>query len=162
MKRQLQNSNPVELSWNNDIAVKLSQDIQSHDVFDFILDECKRADKLIIGSFAMNEAYVRRIIRNRERISSLEVFLDLTVADRSPSNTIYISENVDALYLTSNHSKFIYCRGEKQMLAVMSNNATNNHRFELQVFIREKGLIADFLQQYEIMKAESLRYGADQ
>lgn len=162
MKKRLQNLNPVELSWNNDIAVKLSQDVQSHDVFDYILDECERADKMIIGSFAMNEAYVRRIIRNRERISSIEVFLDLTVADRSPSNTIYVSENVDALYLTNNHSKFIYCSGECEMLAVMSNNATNNHRFEFQVFIQDPDVISNFLQQYELMKAESLRYGANE
>ena len=148
----------MELSWNNDIAVRLSQDVQSHDVFDYILDACERADKMIIGSFAMNEAYVRRIIRNRERISSIEVFLDLTVADRSPSNTIYVSENVDVLYLVNNHSKFIYCRGEKEMLAVMSNNATNNHRFEFQVVIRDVEIIADFLRQYELMKAESLYY----
>lgn len=152
----------MELSWNNDIAVKLSQDVQSHDVFDFILDECERADKMIIGSFAMNEAYVRRIIRNRERISSIEVFLDLTVADRSPGNTIYVSENVDALYLTNNHSKFIYCRGKKEMLAVMSNNATNNHRYEFQVIIRDQETISNFLQQYEQMKTQSLRYGAEQ
>lgn len=152
----------MELSWNNDIAVKLSQDVQSHNVFDYILDECERADKLIIGSFAMNEAYVRRIIRNRERISSIEVFLDFTVADRSPSNTIYVSENVDALYLTNNHSKFIYCRGKFEMLALMSNNATNNHRFEFQVIIRDKFVIDDFLQQYETMKAESFRYGIEQ
>lgn len=148
----------MELSWNNDTAVKLSQDVQSHDMFDFILDECERADKMIIGSFAMNEAYVRRIIRNRERISSIEVFLDLTVADRSPSSTIYISENVDALYLVNNHSKFIYCHGVKEMLAVMSNNATNNHRFEIQVIIQDKQVIGDFLEQYEQMKTESLRY----
>lgn len=149
----------MELSWNNDIAIKLSRDVQSHEVFDYILDECERADKLIIGSFAMNEAYVRRIIRNRERISLIEVFLDLTVADRSPGNTIYVSENIDALYLTTNHSKFIYCKGHKEMLAVMSNNATNNHRFEVQVFIRDSRAIAEFLLQYEQMKAESLFYG---
>ena len=152
----------MELSWNNDIAVKLSQDVQSHDVFDFILDKCERADKMIIGSFAMNEAYVRRLIKNRQRISSVEVFLDLTVADRSPANTIYISENVDALYLTNNHSKFIYCRGKVEMLAVMSNNATNNHRYEFQVIIRDRLAIADFLQQYEQMKSESLHYGTEQ
>lgn len=150
----------MELSWNNDIAIKLSRDVQSHEVFDYILDECERADKMIIGSFAMNEAYVRRIIRNRERISSIEVFLDLTVADRSPANTIYVSENIDALYLTTNHSKFIYCKGKKEMLAVMSNNATNNHRFEVQVLIRDRRAIAEFLLQYEQMKAESLRYGS--
>jgi hypothetical protein len=151
----------VELSWNNDIAVKLSQDVQSHDVFDYILDECKRADKMIIGSFAMNEAYVRRIIRNRERIAFIEVFLDLTVADRSPANSIYVSENVDALYLVNNHSKFIYCSGEKEMLAVMSNNATNNHRFEFQVFTTNQGAIAGFLDYYEKMKTESLLYESD-
>lgn len=150
----------MELSWNNDTAIKLSRDIQSHDVFDYILEECERADKMIIGSFAMNEAYVRRIIRNRSRISYIEVFLDYTVADRSPANTIYVNENIDALYLIENHSKFIYCKGEKEMLAVMSNNATNNHRFEFQVLLTDSNTIDDFLKQYEIMKNESLRYGA--
>jgi hypothetical protein len=127
-------------------------------VFDILLEKCKRADKMIIGSFAMNEAYVRRIIRNRERISSIEVFLDFTVASRNPANTIYVSANVDGLFLTNNHAKFIYCKGEKEILAVMSNNATNNHRFEFQVFIQDPEAIAEFLLQYEKLKAESLKY----
>lgn len=152
----------MELSWNNDIAIKLSREVQSHNVFDYILDECQRADKMIIGSFAMNEAYVRRIIRNRERISSIEVFLDLTVADRSPANTIYISENVDTLFLIQNHSKFIYCKGKKEMLAVMSNNATNNHRYEVQVLTTNKHAIEGFLDYYETMKTESIRYGTSE
>lgn len=152
----------MELSWANDIALKLSQEVQSHDVFDYLLNECGRAEKIIIGSFAMNDAYIRKIIRKRDKIEDIEVFLDLTVADRSPANTIYVSQNVDALYLTNNHSKFIYCKGGgKEFLSVMSNNATNNHRFEFQVFIRERETIFNFLQQYEVMKNESLLYDSD-
>ncbi len=136
----------------------MSQEVQSHDVFDYLVEECKGADKMIIGSFAMNEAYVRRIIKNRDRIGTIEVFLDFTVADRNPANTIYTALNVDGLFLTNNHAKFIYCKGEKELLAVMSNNATNNHRFEVQVIIRDRDVIGNFLLQYETMKTESLRY----
>lgn len=146
------------VSWNNDIGIRLSRDVQSHDVFDYILEQCGRADKLIIGSFAMNEAYVRRIIRNRKRIAHIEVFLDLTVADRSPGNTIYVASNVDELYLVNNHSKFIYGKGQTEILAAMSNNATNNHRFEIQVLTKNKDAIRSFLEQYEQMKQDSLRY----
>lgn len=151
----------MELSWNNDIALKLSHEVQSHDVFDYLIEQCGDIDKMIIGSFAMNDAYIRRIIRSREKVKEIEVFLDLTIADRHTSNSIYISQNVDALYLTNNHSKFIYCKGDQEILALMSNNATNNYRYEFQVFIRDRGTIVDFLQQYEVMKKESLLYEFD-
>lgn len=148
----------MELSWHNDMALLLSNNIQSHHVFDYILKQCVRADNMIIGSFAMNEAFLRRIIKKRYLIKNIEVFLDLTVAGRSPGNTILIANNVDSLYLINNHSKFIYCRGQKEILAVLSNNATNNNRYEIQVFTSNRIIITDFLNSYNKMKKESIHY----
>ena len=149
----------TKLTWVNGLAPFLSKQVQSHDVFDFLLDECGRADKMIISSFAITEAYVRRIIRNRHRIDHLTLFLDFTIASRSPRLTMYTAHNVDELYLTNNHSKTIYLAcGERQLLAVMSNNATNNHRYESGLVVSSGEVISHFMEQYSQMKNDSVRW----
>ncbi|WP_372772118.1 hypothetical protein [Mangrovibacterium sp.] len=133
----------------------LTDDVQSHQVFDFLLQKVKRADKLIIGSFAVTEAYVRRIIRNRHRVDHVELILDFTIASRNPRIMLFAETNADALYLTNNHSKFIYVRGpEKSYVAIMSNNATNNHRFESGVILSDPAFISDFLLGIDKMKQQ--------
>jgi len=139
----------------NDSYWYLTDDVQSHQVFDFLLRKVKRADKLIIGSFAVTEAYVRRIIRNRNRIDHVELILDFTIASRNPRIMLFAEMNVDELYLTNNHSKFIYVRGSgREYVAIMSNNATNNHRFESGVILSDPVFIADFIQGIEKMKQQ--------
>jgi hypothetical protein len=148
-----------KLTWVNGLAPFLSKQIQSHDVFDFLLDECGRADKMDISSFAITESYVRRIIRNRDRIGHLTLFLDFTIASRSPRMTMYAAKNVDELYLTNNHSKTIYITGQgREYLAVMSNNATNNHRYESGLVCSSPEVICHFLEQYRQMKNDSVKW----
>lgn len=149
-----------KLRWlNNGTAPFLSKEIQSHDVFDFMLNELKRADTVVISSFAITEAYVRRLINNRRRIGSITLFLDVTIGTRNPRLTAYASMNVDELYLLNNHSKTIYMSGSgKSLLAVMSNNATNNHRYESGIVFSDLEIIVQFVEQYETMKAESYDY----
>ena len=143
---------------SNGVSWYLTDQVQSHDVFDFLLKKVKRADKMIIGSFAITEAYVRRIIRNRNRIGEVELLLDFTIASRNPRIMLFAENNVDELYLTNNHSKFIYVNGSgQQYVAIMSNNATNNHRFESGVILSDPEFIADFLDGIEKMKNECLK-----
>lgn len=149
----------TKLTWVNGFAPFLSKQIQSHDVFDFLLEECGRADTMVISSFAITEAYVRRIVRNRHSIGHLELFLDFTIATRQPRMTMYAAHNVDALWLTNNHSKTIFIEGNgKRFFAVMSNNATNNHRYESGLVFSEKNVIDNFLQQYSQMRLDSVRW----
>jgi hypothetical protein len=137
----------------NGFGLYLNQQVQSHTVFDWILEKVVRADKMIIGSFAITEAYVRRIIRNRERITDITLFLDFTIASRNPRVTHYAAHNVDRLFLMNNHSKFIYATGTGQeYLAIMSNNATNNHRYESGIILSDSVFIAEFLKQIEVMQ----------
>ena len=148
-----------KLIWVNGLVPFLSKQIQSHDVFDFLLDECKRADKMVISSFAITESYVRRIIRSRHRIDHLTLFLDFTIASRNPRMTMYAAKNVDELYLTNNHSKIIYAKADdKQYLAVMSNNATNNHRYESGLICSSNEVIEPFLAQLTEMKNDSVKW----
>ena len=149
----------TKLTWVNGLAPFLSKHIQSHDVFDFVLDECKRADRMVISSFAITEAYVRRIIRNRHRIDHLTLYLDFTIASRNPRMTMYAAKNVDELYLTNNHSKTIYISGNgKEYLAVMSNNATNNHRYESGLVCSSREVIDHFQEQFNQMKNDSVKW----
>ena len=146
-------------TWVNGLAPFLSKQIQSHDVFDFLLNECGGADKMIISSFAITEAYVRRIIRNRHRIGHLTLYLDFTIASRNPRMTMYTAKNVDELYLTNNHSKTIYISGNgKEYMAVMSNNATNNHRYESGLVCSSREVIDYFQEQLKQMKNDSVKW----
>ena len=149
----------TKLNWVNGIAPFLSNQIQFQDVFDFMLDDCGRADKMVISSFAISEALVRRIIRNRHRIDHLTLYLDFTIASRNPRMTMFAAKNVDELYLTNNHSKTIYTSGNgKEYLAVISNNATNNHRYECGLVIRSREVISYFREQYNQMKNDSVKW----
>ena len=137
----------------------MSQQVQSHDVFDYLLEKCGRADTMVVGSFAITEAYVRRIIRNRNRIGEITLFLDFTIASRNPRITLYAARNVDRLYLANNHSKFIHVAGSGAgYLAVMSNNATNNHRYESGIILSDPVFIAEFMQQFETVKTGCVLY----
>ena len=149
-----------QISWaNNNVAFFLSKNVASHHIFDFIIDEMKRADNMIISSFAITDQYVRRLIRNQERISRITLFLDFTIASRNARVTQFAALNVAELFLTNNHSKTIYEKNANtEMLAVMSNNATNNLRYESGIIFRDHDLIPQFLTQYETMQSDSVQW----
>jgi len=115
---------------------------------------------MIVSSFAITEAYVRRIIRNRHRINDITLFLDFTIASRNPKISLYAANNVDRLFLTNNHSKFIYiCRSGMEYLSIMSNNATNNHRYESGIILSDSVFIAEFLEQIKAMENDCVLFG---
>jgi len=146
--------NPNQIIWSDpQTAFFLSNQVASHHVFDFIINEMKRADELIISSFAITDFYVRRLIRNSGRISRITLFLDFTIASRNARVTQFAASNVTELFLTNNHSKTIYAKNaDTEMLAVISNNATNNLRYESGIIFKNHPIISQFLQQYEFMK----------
>jgi len=156
-----QNSTGLEFITEYDgFAMYLNKQVQSHNVFDYLLEKMGKADRMIISSFAITEAYVRRIIRNRDRIGHLTLILDFTIASRNPRLSLYTAKNVDELYLVNNHSKVIFIEtGNRKMVAVMSNNATNNHRFESGIIISDPERAARFGEEFEKVIAESARYG---
>lgn len=145
-------------------ALYLNQQIQFHHVFDRLLDRIERADKMIVSSFAVTEAIIRRIIKNRYRIGEISLFLDFTVASRNMPVTCFAEANVDALYLLNNHSKTIWVQSAtgEQCLAVISNNATNNHRFECGFITGDPDLIDIYLTEIEQMKLESVPFNGRQ
>lgn len=149
-----------QISWaNNQVGFYLSPVVQSHHVFDLMLHEIERADETIMSSFAITESYVRRIIRNRKHLGKVILFLDFTVASRNPVNTNFAALNVDELLLTKNHSKTIYMRSKSaEMLAIMSNNATNNQRFESGVIFKDHPAIRLYLDQVQIMKDAAVQW----
>jgi hypothetical protein len=142
-------------------GIYLNNSIQAHHIFDFMMSEMLMVDQLVISSFAITEAWVRRLIRNREKIRNVVLFLDFTVASRKPRNTDYTAQNVNELWLTTNHSKTIYMKNETaEILALMSNNATNNKRFESGVVFRNHPAIKIYLEELENMKLNSVQWNA--
>lgn len=138
----------------------LNQQVQSHTVFDYLIEKMGSVDSMVISSFAITEAYIRRIIRNRAKIKHITLILDFTIASRNPRITLFAAKNVDELFLVNNHSKIIYVEGHgEKMAAVMSNNATNNHRFESGIIIQETEKAAVIGEAFETVKKQSVRYG---
>jgi len=141
-------------------ALYINKQVQSHNVFDYMLDRAGVAELMILSSFAITEAYVRRIIKNRHRIQNIELILDFTIASRNPRITLFADRNVDALYLVNNHSKIIYVEsGGECMAAVMSNNATNNHRYESGIIITDSQRASIIGEAFKQVKQECVRYG---
>lgn len=112
---------------------------------------------MIISSFAITDKQVRRLIRSSHQVDSITLFLDFTIASRNARVTQFAATNVDELYLTNNHSKTIFASNPgNSILAVMSNNATNNQRYESGFIFRNHDLIRDYVEHYEKMKADSV------
>jgi len=132
-----------QIYWSNDqTAFYLSQVVQSHHVFDLMLNTIERADELIVSSFAITETFIRRLVYARNRIKQITLILDFTIASRNPAMICFAAEHADRLLLTNNHSKTIYLRDSRlEMLAVMSNNATNNQRFESGIILKNHPVI---------------------
>jgi ABC-type uncharacterized transport system permease subunit len=145
------------ITWiDSSIGIYLDNKIQAHHIFDLMISELQTADELVISSFAITEAWVRRLIRNKEKLNHIILVLDFTVASRKARNTDFAAQNVNELYLTKQHSKTIYMRsGNRQLLALISNNATNNQRFESGVVFRDHPAINVYLQKLETVKKES-------
>jgi len=145
---------------NGGFSMFLNQHVQSHHVFDYMLDRMKGADSMTISSFAITEAYVRRIIRNRWRIGRIDLVLDFTIASRNRTVLLYAAHNVDGIYLVNNHSKIILVEKDaRRLVAVMSNNATNNHRYESGVIFDDPEATASFAVEIEKMKKDAKMYG---
>lgn len=138
----------------------LSKHVQSHNVFDYLIEKMGTVDRMIVSSFAVTEAYIRRIIRNRNRVKHITLILDFTIASRNPRISLFAEKNVDELYLVNNHSKIIYVEsGNRRMAAIMSNNATNNHRFEAGIIILDSTKAAVVGEAFNLVIKESVRYG---
>ena len=142
-----------------DTLVYVSNRINSHDIFDYLIDKCEGADRLFVSSFAISETYIRRFIKNRYRINHRTLLLDFTVGTRQSRNTYFASKNVDELYLTNNHSKIILI--ENKAVAIMSNNATDNSRFESGLVSFNTELISEYSNLVELMKNSSKLYDRD-
>lgn len=149
-----------DIHWiSEQVGIYLSNNIQAHHIFDYMYNELSADAKLILSSFAITEPWVRRLIRSRDRISHITLFLDFTVASRKPRNTDYVARNVDQLYLTNNHSKTIFMDdGRTRILSLMSNNATNNKRYESGVLFKNNPCIDLYLQDIEKMKLECVQW----
>ena len=151
-------SKQTQISWVNDsLAFYLSPEVQSHHVFDNMLEHIERADEIIISSFAINDQWVRRLIRNRHLISHISLILDFTFASRNPAIATFAASNTEVLYLTANHSKTIFMRrANDRLLAVMSNNATSNQRYESGVILRNLPAIDVYLERMNHLKENAV------
>ena len=120
-----------KINWLNGEFAPFLDKVQSRHVFDFCLKYVERADECIISSFAINEGFIRRLLKHRDLCGELTVIWDVNMAQSNAANLLFLSKQTDALYLTSNHSKVIYmANAEKQCVAVSSVNTTGNYRYE--------------------------------
>lgn len=141
---------------SDDTFIYVNNQLNSHDIFDYLIDKCEGADRLFVSSFAITDTYIRRFIKNRYRIKHITLLLDFTVATRQSRNTYFASKNVDELHLTNNHSKIILI--EDKAVAIMSNNATDNSRFECGFVSFNSEMISKYTELIKTMLNETILY----
>jgi len=136
-----------KINWLNNEFAPFLEKVQSHHIFDFCLAYVERADECILSSFAINEGFVRRLIKNRGLLGNLSVIWDSNMAAQNIGKLLFTAKNTNALYLANNHSKVLYMANKnKQCVAVSSVNTTGNYRYE-GGFITINPELVDFYKQ---------------
>jgi hypothetical protein len=124
-----------------------------------LLRNVERADKLTICSFAMAEAFARKLLRERSKIANLTLLLDFTVAKRHRNNLLFLENVADEIYLCNTHAKLVLLESDGfSGVAVMSANATMNLRYECGCISYEKHLIDCIINDLEEMKKNAIRH----
>ncbi len=145
-----------KIEWLCDGFAPFLDKVQSHHVFDFCLNYVERADETIISSFAINEGFVRRLIKNRVRLGNLTVIWDSNMAVQNIGKLLFAAKNTDALLLANNHSKVIYmANSQKQCVAVSSVNTTGNYRYEGGLVTSDAALVGFYKHKLDNIKATS-------
>jgi hypothetical protein len=123
-----------------------------------MLNMAERADELTVCSFAMAEGVMRRLIKERRRISKITVILDFTVATRNRTSMLFIAKNVDELWLCNSHAKLILVENEKfRAVCALSANSTMNYRYECGIITDNKDIVNEAKKSLEIMKKDGKR-----
>lgn len=147
-----------KIQWQCDGFAPFLDKVQSHHVFNFCLDYVKRADTTVISSFAINEAFVRRLIKNRDKLGHLTVIWDTTMATRNIKTLLFLARNVDAVHLVANHSKMIWMQGQNECVAVSSVNTTGNYRNEGGLITNHQVLVNFYQEHLNKIIEDSLQW----
>ncbi len=145
-----------KIAWLDDEFAPFLDKVQSHHVFDFCLANVEYADETIISSFAINEAFVRRLVKHRNKLGFLSIIWDTTMATRNPKTLLFLANNADAVYLLPNHSKMISMRNATaHVISCSSVNTTGNYRYEGGIITTNKKLTNYYYKELQ----EALRNG---
>jgi hypothetical protein len=124
-----------------------------------LLGKVDRADKLIICSFAIAEAFARKLLRERSKIAHLTLILDFTIAKRHRSNLLFLEQVADQIYLCNTHAKLVLLESKDLSgVAVMSANATMNLRYECGFISTDKNHINAIKNDLEDIIQNAIRH----
>ena len=128
-------------------------------IVDTLLANVQRADKLTICSFAMADAFARKLLRQRSKFANLTLVLDFTIAQRHRANLLFLEQVADEIYLCNTHAKLVLLESEDiSGVAVMSANATMNLRYECGFITYENHLINSIRNDLNQMKDNAVRH----
>jgi len=145
-----------KIKWIKEGFAPFLDKVQSHHVFDFCLGYVERADDCIISSFALNESFIRRLVKNREKLGNLVVIWDSNMATQNIGKLLFAAKNTNKLLLTNNHSKVLYmANNQKQCIAVSSVNTTGNYRYEAGFITTDVHLVEFYKSKLDELILES-------
>jgi membrane-bound acyltransferase YfiQ involved in biofilm formation len=78
-----------------------------------LLCNVDRADKLTICSFAVAEAFARKLLKQQAKIAHLTLLLDFTIAKRHRNNLLFLSNIANEIYLCNTHAKLVLLESQK-------------------------------------------------
>jgi hypothetical protein len=132
------------------------------DVVSTLLDNAKRAEELTLCSFAMAEAFARKLLRERNKIDRLVLLLDFTIAQRHRQNLLFLEQVADEIYLCHTHAKMVLVESKDYTAAALiSANATMNYRYECGYITTCNDDITLLKHDLNEMKSNAVRIGTD-
>jgi hypothetical protein len=127
-----------------------------------MLNTAEHADHLTVCSFAMSDVIVKRLIKERRRISYITVILDMTVATRNRTNMLFIAKNIDEFYLCNTHAKLILVENENySAVCALSANSTMNYRYECGIMTDKPEIVTEAKNCLNSMKNDGQRIRFD-
>lgn len=117
---------------------------------------------MTLCSFAMAEAFARKLLRERNKIDRLVLLLDFTIAQRHRSNLLFLQRVADEVYLCHTHAKMVLVESKTYTAAaLMSANATMNYRYECGYITTCIDDIIVLKNDLNAMKNDAVRLGTD-
>lgn len=115
----------------NDVFV-FSQNTTAHDLIEHILKQTGPAE-IFVSSFSITEPAVRRFINLQEEgyIKNMACMFDKQVKRHHLQTLFLMSNFIDEIFITSNHSKVTLIKNENHHISIVSSaNLNENNKIE--------------------------------
>lgn len=110
----------------------MSDSLQVFDVLEWCVAQMHGPVDIYQSSFSISEEYLRRLYfyRKKGAVRNVSLVLDYKATQKTLRLWPFICKTIEAVYLSSNHSKVILIEGDIRVAIITSQNLTRGNRME--------------------------------